>query len=99
MKTQLQADESWSSLDAIEASSTSATAKTQQLSNNQDSIIICPPLVQLFQQGMLAQEVYIIESGIVKLIHQDQDGQEMIIGLRTREGVIGAASVMLQKPF
>ena len=99
MRAQLQANESRHSADVIEKSFASAATQTQQTVDNQDSVIIFPPLVELFRQGQPAQEVYFIESGIVKLIHENQEGQEMIIGLRTREGVLGAASVILKEPF
>jgi CRP/FNR family transcriptional regulator, cyclic AMP receptor protein len=57
------------------------------------------PSIELFKQGSLAKEIYFIDSGIVKLVRHEQDGQEMIVGLRTSNWVLGAASVVLQKPF
>jgi len=57
------------------------------------------PAIELFKQGSHAKEIYFIDSGIVKLVRHEQDGQEMIVGLRTPNWVLGAASVVLQKPF
>src|ERR1044071_5343136 len=75
------------------------TAKTEQTFYSQSSPHTYPPSVELFKQGGMAQEIYFIDSGIVKLVHHDSDGQEMIVGLRTPNWVLGAAPVLLQKPF
>ena len=37
---------------------------------------------ELFRQGSAAQSVYLIERGIVKLLHLGEGGKEIIIGLR-----------------
>jgi CRP/FNR family transcriptional regulator len=56
-----------------------------------------PPEVGLFQQGSVAQEVYFIERGLVKLNRVEQDGQQIIVGLRSAGWMMGAAAVILQK--
>jgi CRP-like cAMP-binding protein len=39
----------------------------------------------------------LIEKGIIKLIHLDEEGREMIVGLRFPRWLLGAASVILQE--
>jgi CRP-like cAMP-binding protein len=58
----------------------------------------CPTATVLFQQGSLPGEVITIERGIVKLIRLDEFGQETIVGLRSRGSVLGAASIIMQRP-
>ena len=57
-----------------------------------------PAAVELLQQGSPAQEVYFIDSGLVKLIRLEQDGRELIVALRFPGWLLGAASVIVQKP-
>jgi CRP-like cAMP-binding protein len=74
-------------------------ARVQQNLYSECSLHIYSPSVELFKQGDVAREVYFIDSGIVKLVHHDRDGQEMILGLRTPNWVLGAAPALLEKPF
>jgi CRP/FNR family transcriptional regulator len=53
----------------------------------------------LFHQGFPAQEAYLIDSGLVKLIRTGNDGEEMILGLRSRGSILGVASMIVQKPY
>jgi len=57
-----------------------------------------PAAIELFQQGSPAQEVYFVDRGLVKLIHLEQDGRELIVDLRSPGWLLGAASVIAQKP-
>jgi CRP/FNR family transcriptional regulator len=52
----------------------------------------------LSQQGSLPGEVVTIERGIVKLIRLNEYGQKTIVGLRSRGSVLGAASIIMQRP-
>jgi CRP-like cAMP-binding protein len=58
---------------------------------------IYSPGIELFQQGASAHEVYFIARGLVKLVFLGQNGQEMIVGLRSPGWILGAASVILGK--
>jgi CRP-like cAMP-binding protein len=58
-----------------------------------------PPAIELFKQHAQAQDIYIVEHGLVKLIRLNQEGREMILGLRSPGWVLGDASVVLQKPY
>ena len=59
---------------------------------------VYPTGAQLFQQGGKAEEVFCIDSGIVKMIRLESDGQEMIVDLRFPEWLVGAAAVILDEP-
>src|SRR5256885_5299733 len=41
-----------------------------------------PPRTRLFPQGALSDVVFIVASGLVKLIHSNSDGKEIIVGIR-----------------
>src|SRR5262245_49627170 len=56
-----------------------------------------PPATPLFVQGNEAQEVFRIERGLVKLSHLDEDGQELIVGLRSKGQWLGTASAIVQE--
>lgn len=53
----------------------------------------------LFLQGAPARDIFLIEAGLIKLLHLDEDGEEFIVGLRSGGAIIGAASVIVQEPF
>ena len=57
-----------------------------------------PPGVELFQQGEPAEKVYLIHRGLVKLVRCEENGQEMIVGLRREGWFLGAAAVILGGP-
>lgn len=58
-----------------------------------------PPGIELYHQGDPAKVVYLIEQGLVKLIRLEENGQELIIGLRYPGWLLGAASVVLQQSY
>jgi CRP-like cAMP-binding protein len=58
---------------------------------------VYPAAVELFPQGSPAREVYLIEFGLIKLFRLGQDGQELIVGLRSAGWILGAASVIIRK--
>ncbi len=56
-----------------------------------------PPGVELFKQGSPQQDVYCIESGLVKLVNLTQQGQELIVGLRSPGWILGSVPVIAHK--
>ena len=58
-----------------------------------------PAAIGLFKQGAAAQNVYLIEEGLVKLIRVEPSGREMIVGLRSPGWMVGAASVILGNKY
>jgi CRP/FNR family transcriptional regulator len=58
-----------------------------------------PTGVELFLQGSPAQEVFCIDSGVVKLHRLESDGQELIVDLRFPDWLMGAAAVIVQEPY
>ncbi|HYL98575.1 MAG TPA: Crp/Fnr family transcriptional regulator, partial [Blastocatellia bacterium] len=54
-----------------------------------------PAGVALLKQGHHSKEVYLIEKGLVKLIHSSHRGKEFIIGVRSSGRVLGADSIIL----
>lgn len=54
-----------------------------------------PAGIGLFKQDMIPLEVYLIEAGLVKLTHIEENGKELVVGLRTPNWIIGAAAVIL----
>ena len=59
---------------------------------------VYPAGLELFQQGLPAQDVYFINSGLVKLVYVDQSGRELILGLPSSSGLVGATSAILKQP-
>lgn len=57
-----------------------------------------PPAIELFKQSSQAQDLYLIEHGLVKVTRFNQEGRELILGLRSPGWVLGVASVILRKP-
>lgn len=58
-----------------------------------------PPGVELFKQEALPQDVYLVESGLIKLVYVEQNGRAVIIGLRSPGWLVGGASVILGEPY
>lgn len=56
---------------------------------------VYPAGVELFQQGLPARNVYLIEQGLIKLLRVQEDGQEVIVGLRRPGWCVGAAAVII----
>lgn len=61
-------------------------------------IQVLPPGTKLFRQCFPVQDVYFIEHGIVKLIHLEPGGREIIVDLRFPGWMLGAAAVIIHKP-
>jgi CRP-like cAMP-binding protein len=67
--------------------------------SHKEALWVCPPMTVLFHQGFPAREAYLIDDGLVKLIRTGNDGEEMILGLRSRGSILGVASMIVQKPY
>jgi CRP/FNR family transcriptional regulator len=59
---------------------------------------IYPPMIELFRQGDPANDVFLIERGLVKLTRLESNGREVIVDLRFPGWLLGAASVILKQP-
>jgi CRP-like cAMP-binding protein len=60
---------------------------------------IYPPGTELFRQSSSAGDVYFLDSGLVKLVRTEPDGQELIVGLRSPGWILGAAPVIAKKQY
>ena len=58
-----------------------------------------PALTEIMQQDKPARAVYFIESGLVKLSRVETSGREVIAGLRRRNWILGAPTVLLGKKY
>ena len=56
-----------------------------------------PSHFNLFEQGAISDSVYVIESGIVKLVHESGD-EKSILGLRSRGCILEISSALLSMP-
>jgi CRP/FNR family transcriptional regulator len=57
-----------------------------------------PPAVELFNQGSFPADVYLVQSGIVKLTRCEANGQEILLDLRFPGSLVGSAAVISEKP-
>lgn len=57
-----------------------------------------PAGVEILKQGAISDSVYCIDSGLVKITSLFETGKEIIVSLRSTSGLLGVASVLLQKP-
>lgn len=55
-----------------------------------------PAGVELFAQGSCVHDVYLLQQGLVKLVHTDENGRERILDLRLPAGLVGGACAVLQ---
>jgi|SRR5215213_493652 len=53
----------------------------------------------LFEQGSAAVEVYFIKTGLIKLHRVVREGKEFIVDLRFPGALLGASSVIAQRPY
>jgi CRP-like cAMP-binding protein len=53
-----------------------------------------PPGVQLFQQDEVANEVWLMETGLVKLTRSECNGREFIVCLRSAGSLLGSSTVV-----
>jgi CRP-like cAMP-binding protein len=57
-----------------------------------------PTGFEVLRQGEIARDVWIIDGGVVKLVSFDEEGRELIVGMRLKGWVLGSASVILEQP-
>jgi CRP-like cAMP-binding protein len=57
-----------------------------------------PAGTQLFMQGELPEVVYLLNDGIVKFVHIDEQGQEFVVNLQRAPALLGAASAIAREP-
>lgn len=60
---------------------------------------ICPAKAVIFKMDTPSNAVYHLEQGLVKLVRVTSNGNQVIIGLRHRDWLIGAPAVLLDKPY
>lgn len=60
---------------------------------------VFPKGVELFRQDFLPEYVYYLESGLIKLIFDSEDGHEVIITLARPGCVLGASEAILGRPY
>ena len=58
---------------------------------------VYPATIQLYRQGSYAEEVYFISRGLLKLVRLEREGPELIIDLRPRGWLLGAAAVITRQ--
>lgn len=57
-----------------------------------------PAAVEVYRQGAAPTDVYVIESGLVKLVRFEEGGQELITDLRFPGYLLGDASAISRRP-
>jgi len=58
-----------------------------------------PSGVEIFQQDTPSEVVYFIERGFVKLTKLESSGRQLIVGIRRKNWLMAAPSVILGKPY
>jgi CRP-like cAMP-binding protein len=58
-----------------------------------------PAKAVIVKQDTLANAVYLIEKGLVKIVRVAPKGNKVIIGLRHRDWLIGAPTILLDRPY
>ena len=64
-----------------------------------DQIQFYPARAVIVKQDTPSIWVYLIERGLVKLVRETQKGNKVIISLRHRDWLIGAPTVLLDRPY
>jgi CRP-like cAMP-binding protein len=62
-------------------------------------VLLYPARAVIVKQNTPANAVYLIEHGLVKLVRETSEGNQVIIGLRHRDWLIGAPTVLLDRPY
>ena len=57
-----------------------------------------PAGTELFRQGNPPRDVYCIDTGVVKLLHERTDGRAAIVGVRSSMRILGAAAALAGSP-
>lgn len=64
-----------------------------------NNVQLYPARAVIVRQETPANAVYLIEHGLVKLVREDSKGEKVIIGLRHRDWLVGAPTILLDKPY
>jgi CRP-like cAMP-binding protein len=64
-----------------------------------DRVRLYPAKAMIIKQETAANTVYLIEHGLVKLVRETSTGNKVIIGLRHRNWLIGAPTILLDRPY
>jgi CRP/FNR family transcriptional regulator len=67
----------------------------QQVSPSQ----VYSPEIELFEEETPAEDVYVIDKGLIKLTGIAESGRELIVGLRSSGWIVGASSVISGLPY
>jgi CRP/FNR family transcriptional regulator len=65
----------------------------------QGQVQLYPAKTVIVKQDTPANAVYLIEQGLVKLVRETSNGSTVIVGLRHRDWLIGAPTVLLDRPY
>lgn len=57
------------------------------------------PETELFSQGEMIRDVYLIEAGWVRLTQTDHEGREAVVTFRSQGKLLGVAALISQKPL
>ncbi|MBI1763970.1 MAG: Crp/Fnr family transcriptional regulator [Acidobacteria bacterium] len=57
-----------------------------------------PPGIALLRQGVAVRELYVLQHGLVKLVHTAASGRECLLGLRMAGAWLGTAAAVLHVP-
>ena len=57
-----------------------------------------PAGIPLLPQGVLADSIFFVDTGLVKITYVDCDGKEMILGVRCSGRVVGITATVLNQP-
>lgn len=57
-----------------------------------------PPGVELLTQGSVAKEIYLLDSGMVKLMRSEDNGRQLVLGLRFSGSFLGSAAALSRRP-
>lgn len=64
-----------------------------------NQVHLYPSRAIIVKQETPANAVYLIEHGLVKLVRENSQGNKVIIGLRHRDWLIGAPTILLDRPY
>jgi CRP-like cAMP-binding protein len=67
--------------------------------DSRNNVQFYPAGTVVVKQETPANSVYLIEHGLVKLVRETPKGNKVIIGLRHRDWLIGAPTILIDKPY
>src|SRR6266850_5041261 len=57
-----------------------------------------PPGVEFLEQGSVAEHIYLLETGMVKLMRSEENGRQLVLGLRFGGSFVGLAAAISRRP-